>query len=341
MASLHRTLDVATLAEELRNNPALRAKAEIALVGEVLGGGSWLGGPGDDGAVVRVGPPSVGTAVVVCGEAMLPAFVSADPFGAGLAAVLTNVNDLAAMGALPAAIVDTVVGTEETSREILRGLRAGSEIYDVPLVGGHLTRHDGTPALSAFGLGRVEQPLSATRARAGQSLMVACCTEGTMRADFPFFASFDERRDQLGQDVRVLASVASSGACVAAKDVSMAGLVGSLAMLLEWSRLGVTVDLDAIPCPSTVRLDDWLQCFPAFAFLLCVPPGREAECAEAFTSRGLEAAVFGQLDETGMLAIRQGDRRATVLNLHHDAVTGLPRSGENGSSGEEGPRRGQ
>ena len=41
--------------------------------------------------------------------------------------------------------------------------------------------------------------------------------------------------------------MASSGACVAAKDISMAGLVGSLAMLLEWSRLGVTVDLEQLP----------------------------------------------------------------------------------------------
>ena len=59
-----------------------------------------------------------------------------------------------------------------------------------------------------------------------------------MRTDFPFFRSFDERGSRLAGDVRVLAAVASSGACVAAKDVSMAGLVGSLAMLLEWAGWG-------------------------------------------------------------------------------------------------------
>jgi selenophosphate synthetase-related protein len=316
--------DVDALAEALRTNPALRAKADIGLVSEVLGGGSWLRGPGDDGAVVSVGT-SEQSQVVVCGEAMLPAFVDADPYGAGLAAVLTNVNDLAAMGATPQAIVNTVIGTEETTREVLRGLRAGSELYDVPLVGGHLTRHDGAPALSAFGVGSVEQALSATRAEAGQSLLVACCTEGTMRDDFPFFASFNERREQLGGDVRVLASVAASGAAVAAKDVSMAGLIGSLGMLLEWGRLGVTVDLDAVPRPDGVPLEDWLMCFPAFAFLLCVPAGREDECASQFTSRGLQAAVIGQLDSSGALAITQQGHRAVVLDLQVDTVTGLER----------------
>lgn len=325
MASPHDTVDVEVLARALRANPALRSKAGIALVSEVFGGASWLHGPGDDGAVVHVGPEQSGADAVVCGEALLPAFVSGDPYGAGLAAVLTNVNDLAAMGAVPTAIVDTVVGSEQVAREALRGLRDGSQMYDVPLVGGHLTLHDGTPALSAFGTGWVEQPLSTTRAAAGQQLLIVCCTQGTMRSDFPFFASFEQRGDRLGADVRVLSSVARSGACVAAKDVSMAGVIGSLAMLLEWGRLGVTVDLDVVPRPEGVALEAWLTCFPAFAFLLCVPPGRADECAGAFTDRGLDAAVLGELDDTGVLAVRQQDRTGRVLDLGVDTVTGLLR----------------
>jgi selenophosphate synthetase-related protein len=239
------------LAAYLRSHPALRAKNEIQLVSDVLGGGSWVHGPGDDGAVVptrhqngRDGPADQ---VIACGEALLPAFVAADPYGAGIAAVLANVNDLAAMGATPAAIVDTIVGSPELAREALRGMKDACEWYDVTLVGGHLTVYDGPPALSAFGVGHATAVLSTTHVAGGQSLVVAACTQGKMRADFPFFRSFDERSTQLACDVRVLASVASSGACVAAKDISMAGLVGSLAMLLEWSRLGVTVDLEQLP----------------------------------------------------------------------------------------------
>ena len=39
----------------LRTHAALRAKAEIGLVSEVMGAASWVHGPGDDGAVVRMG----------------------------------------------------------------------------------------------------------------------------------------------------------------------------------------------------------------------------------------------------------------------------------------------
>jgi uncharacterized protein len=317
------------LAGFLRSHPALRAKNEIRLVSEVLGVGSWVHGPGDDGAVVTgPGPATVGGVadqVIACGEALLPSFVAADPYGAGVAAVLANVNDLAAMGAVPLAIVDTIVGSPELAREALRGMKDACGWYDVALAGGHLSVHDGAPAVSAFGVGRAAAVLSTTNVAAGQSLVVAACTTGAMRTDFPFFRSFAERADKMGDDVRVLASVAAAGACVAAKDVSMAGLVGSLAMLLEWSRLGVTVDLERLPRPVAVAMPEWLTCFPAYAFLLCAPLGRENDCVAAFQERGLEAAAVGVVDESGLVALESGGHRAVVIDLAVSGVTGLAR----------------
>src|SRR3954470_21076566 len=273
--------DLEARAERLRGLPGVRAKADIGLVAEVLGSGDWFAGPGDDGAVLPDGSGSV----VVGGEAILPAFVAADPYGAGIAAVLANVNDLAAMGARPVALLDTIVGPEELCREILRGMWWAAGRYDVPIVGGHLTRTDGPPALSAFGIGRAERVLSATAAAAGQVLVLGCSVDGAMREDFLFFPSFEQRGDRLAGDVRLLAELAAAGSVVAAKDVSMAGMVGSLAMLLEPGRLGVTVDLDVLPVPAGVPVADWLSCFPAFAFLLTCPPPRVEECLAAFRAR--------------------------------------------------------
>jgi len=313
------------IAAAVRAHPGLRAKRPIALVGEVLGGGNWEQGPGDDGAVVEVAGAG-GATVVVGGEALLPAFVAADPFAAGVAAMLTNVNDLAAMGAEPLALVDTIVAPEAVARRALEGLRHASALYGVPVVGGHLTIHDGPPALSAFGLGRAAPgaALSVRRSAPGQRLILAGCTDGVMRGDFPFFGSFDARGAALAGDVRVLAALAASGAAVAAKDVSMAGILGSLGMLLECHRLGVTVDLDALPRPADVGLVDWLGCFPCLAFLVCAPPDREADCIGAFHRRGLAAAVIGELDGSGVLRISAGGATADVLDVRTEPVTGLP-----------------
>jgi len=88
-------VDLQALARTVRKHPGVTAKAEIGLVSEVFQGTDWLAGPGDDGAVVT----DQGVSLVVGGEAILPSFVAADPYGAGVAAVTTNLNDLAAMGA--------------------------------------------------------------------------------------------------------------------------------------------------------------------------------------------------------------------------------------------------
>lgn len=311
--------ELAALAKELREHPGLLGKSVIGMVSEVFGPADWLGGPGDDGAAVPMG----GTNVIACGEALWPPFVARDPFGAGVAAVLTNVNDLAAMGARPLGIVDTVVAEEDVARRVLQGIRHACEIHAVPLLGGHLTRHAGEPSVSAFGIGVAAHPLSVVNIRPGHRLVVACATEGDMRTDFPFFRSFDVRREKVAGDVGILAEIADDGSCVAAKDVSMAGLVGSLAMLLEHGRYGVTVDLDRLPRPAGVPLGWWLTCFPSFGFLLCVPPGREADCVRPFRQRGLEAAVVGEIDGSGQVALRRGPDLATVIDLSTTTVTGL------------------
>jgi len=311
--------DIGALTEAVRAHPGVTAKAQISLVSEVFGTPDWLTGPGDDGAVVM----TEGKALVVGGEAILPAFVAADPFGAGVAAVTTNLNDLAAMGAWPLALVDTLTGPRPVMRQVLEGMRWAAGLYDVPVVGGHLTMTSGPPSLSAFGLGRADRPLSARAAEPGQSLVFAACLDGRMRDDFPFFPSFDERGERLSGDVRLLAEGAAAGWVAAAKDVSMAGLVGSLAMLLECNRLGVTLDLDALPVPAGVPLRQWVTCFPCFAFLLCVPQAAVGECLRAFAGRGLAAAVTGTLDATGELRLRWAGQTSVAFDLTKESVTGL------------------
>ncbi|MGV9306604.1 AIR synthase related protein [Nonomuraea sp. NPDC003727] len=301
-------------------SPAIHAKRAIGLVSEVLGASGWVDGPGDDGAAVDVN----GRTVIACGEALWPPFVRADPHGAGVAAVLTNVNDVAAMGGLPLGIVDTIVADETTARTALEGMRYAARLYDVPIVGGHLTiSAEAAPSISAFAVGSADALLSATRVRAGQDLVMAACTEGVMREDFPFFPSFDERGPELAGDVRLLAGIAREGLAAAAKDISMAGLVGSLAMLLEWGGFGADVSLEALPAPRGVPLAWWCTCFPCYGFLLTCEPGRTDACVRAFTSRGLSAARVGAVDATGVISLTAGGRRLPAFDLTKDRVTGL------------------
>jgi uncharacterized protein len=308
------------LASSLRSSPAWAAKADIAVVGEVFGPGDWTAGPGDDGAVVVAGAESL----VVCGEAILPAFFERDPYGAGIAAVLTNVNDVAAMGALPLAVVDTLVGSRDGCRSALEGMRYASDLYGVPVVGGHLTISADRRALSAFALGRCPGPaLSAGAVRPGDRLGLLVCLDGVMRDDFPFFPSFEERGRQLAGDVRLLAQLAGDGVCHAAKDVSMAGLVGSLAMLMEPTRTGVTIEVSDIPVPDGVALERWLTCFPCFSFLVCLSSDAEGRCADMAEDRQLTYARLGSVDDSGRIVLRDNGAASVVVDLGTEEITGL------------------
>ena len=311
---------LAGLAQRFRAHPGLGAKADLRLLAELLGATDWLTGPGDDAAALPApGGPGF---LLAAGEAIAPALVAADPVAAGIAAVVANVNDIAAMGGRTHALVDTIVGPEETAAGVLRGLRIGCRHYGVPLVGGHLTVVDGPAAVSAFALGHATRLLAATQAAPGQTLLVAACLAGHPRGDLPVFTSIAERGPDLAGDVALLPLVADRGDARAAKDISMAGLLGSLAMLLEPTRSGATIDLDRVPVPGGVGADDWYFVFPTFGFLLCCPPERAPACRAAFTGRGLACEAVGTLDGTGLLRARRGGDEVTLLDVR-EGVTGI------------------
>jgi len=311
---------LADIIRRFREHPGRRAKASIGLVAETFGPTDWLTGPGDDAAVVADGPDG---STLAAGEAIWPPFIEADPHGAGMAAVVANVNDVAAMGGRPLGLVDTIVGPETIARAVLEGIRHAADLYRLPVVGGHLTLRDGPPSVSAFIVGRAANVMASSDAGPGLTLLVATALEGRLHAEFPFFSSLREREDRVAADVEVLPAIAERGWCVAAKDISMAGLLGSLAMLLEPTRSGVVVDLEAIPRPGDVPIETWLDVFPSFGFLLCVPADHVEHCRSAFLDRRLACEPVGVLDDGGVLQVRFGAEEAPLLDLAREGVTGL------------------
>lgn len=308
------------VARRFRESAARRAKASIEMVSDVLGSTDWLSGPGDDAAAL----PSPGSGfVLAAGEAILPSFVQSDPYGAGIAAVVTNANDVAAMGGRVLGLVDTIVGPEALARDVLRGIERASYLYDIPVIGGHLTVRDGDPAVSAFVVGEAGALLASRNAAPGQQLLVATALEGRMHPTFPFFSAVEARGQRLARDLHLLPHVAERGWCVAAKDVSMGGMLGSLAMLLEPTATGAMVDLDRIPRPDHVPLAEWTGVFPSFGFLLCTDPKHVTDCVRAFRARGLSCEAVGVLEDGSQLRVRLGTDTTTLIDLASESVTGL------------------
>jgi uncharacterized protein len=300
--------DLDALVAAVRSAPGLRGKRELGLVGR-------LGIDGDDGALIPHGDGFL----VLCGEAISPPFLRADPFGAGAAAVVTNVSDVRAMGGRPLALVDMLVSPDRAHAEaVLDGMSWAAGRLGVEIAGGHLTiGHE--PALSASCTGFTRAPLRASAARPGDALVAAFALEGRWMSETqPFWTSLHDRDpERLRTDGDALVEVAERGLAHAARDVSMPGVAGSLLQMIEGAGCGADLDVEAVPRPEHAPLERWLLTFPSFGFLLATAQP-EATCA-AFARRGLAAAVCGSFDDTRTL--RLGGRIA--WDLAEAPLTGL------------------
>jgi uncharacterized protein len=308
--------DVHALAAAIRDLPALHAKRDLQLVRR-------LGpvGDGDDGALIAHGDEWI----VLCGEAILPSFVAAQPRAAGASAVVTNVSDVRAMGGRPLAILDMLVSPDEAhATEVLDGLAWAAQLLGVGVVGGHLTI-GGPASLSATCTGIARRPLRATAARPGDVLLAAFCLEGRYMSDeHDFFTSLRDRApERLRSDGDALVEVADRGLCHAARDVSMPGAAGSLLQLLEAAGCGAVLDVDRIPRPDGVSTERWLKTFPSFGFLLAAAPEHADAACAVFTQRGLACAACGAFEPARRLDLQSGAERAPVWDLDIAALTGL------------------
>jgi selenophosphate synthetase-related protein len=106
----------------------------------------------------------------------------------------------------------------------------------------------------------------------------------------------------------------------AAKDVSMAGLVGTLGMLAEASGCGAVLDVAAVPKPAAAGTADWLACFPGFAMITADQPGRSPAAAGPAVS-----AACGELVPGAGVALRWPDGETTTAITA--GVTGLGSAG--------------
>ncbi|MDO9381091.1 MAG: GNAT family N-acetyltransferase [Nocardioidaceae bacterium] len=239
-----------------------QTKAELGAVLASMPRG-WLGGEGfvgDDGA------PVPGSDLIAACDAILPSMVERDPEWAGWCSVLVNVNDLSAMGATPVALLDSV-GARDTSfaRRVLSGVRDASQAWGVPVIGGHTQL--GVPAsLSVTALGRTDHPVRGGGGTAGQHLRVTADVGGDWRPGYRGH-QWDSTSSRTSTELRHLAGHVARLRPAAAKDASMAGIVGTTGMLAEASGCGAVVDVAAVPAPDGTGLGDWLTCFPGFAMI--------------------------------------------------------------------------
>lgn len=326
-------MTLAEIVSSLRESRGFAHKRDIgdivgALAGALPGGERAMAqavSNGDDCAAIADGDGFLLFAI----EGLTEDFVASMPWFAGYSGVMVNLSDIAAMGGRAIAVVDALWSKGmDPAAEVIAGMASASVAYGVPIVGGHSNNRSARGQLAVAVLGRAKRLLSSFNARPGDTLVMAVDLRGRFEEPYPWWnASSHAPAQRLRDDLALLPWLAETGLCDAAKDISMAGTIGTAMMMLECSQAGAHIELDAIPRPDGVPLLRWLTAFPSFGYLLSVRPACVAPVCAAFAARDLACAPIGRVERGSRITLGMDGDRADLWDFAENAfIAAAPRA---------------
>ena len=310
------------LVKELRSYKGVQRKGPIGPVAMnllPLPNEDVLAAHGEDAAVIKCGREIL----LMAADGIMEDLVEKDPHWAGYCAVLVNINDIAAMGGLPIAMVNVLSCSDEKKREqIVDGMKEACEKFMVPMVGGHLHPDTSYSAIDVAILGKTDRSrlVLSSGASEGDSVMFAIDLDGQFTKGVPYSWDTTTRksREVIKRQLRTMNRIAPY--LTAGKDISNPGSLGSLGMLLESSRKGAEVDMKCIPSPPKVSKVQWLTAYQGCGFVLTVKPGREQVVRDEFARADITAEVCGKITKEPVLELVLDGSREILFDFRHDTL---------------------
>lgn len=220
-------------------------------------------GIGDDCALLR---PAAGMELAISTDMLVEDrhfFAGAEPEALGHKCLAVNLSDLAAMGASPVAFtlaLSLPQADPDWLEKFSRGLLALADAHACHLIGGDTTRGPRNICITVFGELPAGSGLRRDAARAGDDVWIsgelgdARAALGALRDEITLAP---DRLQQAALRLhrptpRVALGIALRGVAHAAIDLSD-GLGGDLAHILERSRCGASLQIDALPSGPVLR----------------------------------------------------------------------------------------
>ena len=305
----------------LRKKPIREVYEKLILHGVP---GPQLPNYGDDAAVI----PFKDEYLLLAADGMMTKLLKNEPYAAGKASVMVTVNDIYSMGGRPLSMVNVLASGDEAHRsKVIDGIKNGCEKLNVPMVGGHLhpDAPSDTPSLSVAILGHAVKLLRSHQAEPGDDLIFAADLSGQVgcASVTSWDANSGKTKEELLFRLETLPLIAEQEWACACKDVSNAGLLGTLSIMMENSGTGALIDLGAIPCPAPLDLSQWLISFQSFGFILSAKPEFSNNIIGLFNERNIDAAVIGKVLDGNTVTVACGPESRMLFDFEHDQITGI------------------
>lgn len=315
------------LIAELRRFRGLTRKSALGEILDILGETSY-----DDAGFFEVGIGDI--KVVVSCDGIVENLVESDPLLAGYYSVLANVNDVVAKGAKPVGFVNIISSSsDEVRRKVAEGIQNGLRKYKLKLLKGHTHPDTSYSAVDAMVIGITKNVLPSTTAKANDSLVMAVDLDGKFGSK-GWLKTFDSTTMKSSREVLdrldSMIELAERRLANAARDISGAGITGTIAMLCESSQVGAKVNLESIPKPLSVEVKNWLTTYPGIGFIISTK--QPLECLQLLRKHKLVAEIIGEITADKRIWLSYGEQRALFFDLKNESVFGVTRSGKIGTS---------
>jgi len=322
-------LDLDALVDSIKTYEGITRKNFIRSATKILDdtyniAGRTALGFGDDASAIDIGND---TYLLMAADGMWGKLLEGNPRWAGYCSVLVNINDIAAMGGVPMGMTNVIsVNNTELCNEIMQGINEGVKKFGVPMVGGHL--HPDTPYLaldvSITGIVGKDDVITSFGAEVGDLVLVAMDLDGQQHPNFPLnWDTTSHKTPELVQaQIKVMNEIAKKHLVTAGKDISNPGIVGTLGMLLEASKVGATIELGKIPRNPSVNWDEWLKVYPGSGFVLTAKEENVEECIKLLEEFNITTNVAGKIIEERVLNLTHEDMERTVFDFKKDMIIG-------------------
>jgi phosphoribosylformylglycinamidine synthase II len=287
-------------------------------------------GPGENAGVVDIGD---GLAVVFKMESHNhPSYI--EPYQGAATGVGGILRDVFTMGARPIACLNSLSFGDPKhakTRHLVGGVVAGiggyGNSFGVPTVGGEVRfhrRYDGNCLVNAMAVGIAEKDKIFYSAASGVGMPIVYLGSKTGRdgihgatmASAEFGADAEEKRPtvQVGDPfsekllLEACLEIMAKGCVIAIQDMGAAGLTCSAVEMGAKGDLGVSLDLDKVPCRETgMSAYEMMLSESQERMLMVLKPEKEKEAEAIFRKWGLDFAIVGETTPTMRFVVRHGE----------------------------------
>jgi putative methanogenesis marker protein 2 len=319
-------MDLDSIVSAIRNFSGITRKHTVHEIVHFLPTASFehvIASEGEDAAAIEYGDDCL----LFAADGIMESLVKTDPFYAGYFAVLVNVNDIAAMGGRPLAMVDIMSMSDgKVCSRLLKGMERAVRKFNVPIVGGHTHPDCNYNAIDISIIGVVPKTdiIRSNTAEEGNDIVFAMDTDGFFPDGLRYAWDTTTRKDDklVQAQLKMMCTVAKEHLVTAGKDMSNPGCIGTLGMLLESSGKGGYVDVERVPRPKDVDIIQWFLTYQGFGFALSCRPENSGRLIDLFKTVNVDAAVVGKVNGSSELVLRSGKASKTLFDFSQDIITG-------------------